>query len=119
MYTEPSTTLFGEIVIPRVKFYVNPGEFSKTFDNMMFNSTDRLDYVDLTVERESALGDQTSNATVDVEPVEGNYRIKTLRDDAGARMRGLRMSVMLYWSSLFSNLSSVVTKFRDSARRPY
>lgn len=122
MYTgsDSPTTLAGEVVIPRVSFYVNPdADFSKTFDNMMFNCNERLDKVDLLVTREGALGNQeVLNTSIDINPVEGNYRIKTLRDGDGTRLRGLRMKATVYWNEA-SALSSVFTKYRTSSRNPF
>jgi hypothetical protein len=120
MYTG-TNSLFGTTVVPRVKFVVNPeADFSKTFDDMMFVATDRLDYVDLEVERESALGDQTvSNMSLDAIGHEGNFRVKTLRDSSTSRLRGLRMFCTTFWKSSSSVLSGVFTKYRLSARTPF
>ena len=121
MYTGDLNQLFGVPVTPRVSFVVNPdADISKTFDVLMFSATDRLDEVDLTVEREQALGNQTVTGTnIATNYVEGNYRIKTLRDGDGARLRGLRMLVTVKWGELLSVLSNVYTKFRHSNRIPF
>lgn len=121
MYTGEVNNLSGVTVVPRASFFVNPEpDFSKTFDNQMFVSTDRLNECDYVVYRETALGNQTVNSTtIDVSPVENNYRIKTLRDEDGARLRGVRLKTTVKWGSEESTLSSVITKWRASARRPY
>jgi hypothetical protein len=122
-FTGDFNQLFGNSVVPRVTFVVNPdGPLSKTFDNLMFEATDRLDEVDLTVPRESALADQVISGTIiDTSPVEGNYRIKILRDIDEARLRGLRMLTTVKWKpgNFSSILSSVFTKYRLSSRQPF
>jgi hypothetical protein len=124
MYKGPMHSHFGVTVTPRVSFVVNPdSDISKTFDNQAFVTTNRLDSIDRTVERETELGPQVSpTQSLDVPPVEGNYRRKTLRDSAGARLRGLRMLCTVFWktgSTDSATLSSVLTKYRWSARSPF
>ena len=121
MYTGDINQLFGETVVPRVTFVVNPdSDFAKTFDDQAIIATDRLATVDWDVAREQSLGNQTVSGTViDVDSVEGNYRIKTLRDNLNARLRGLRLTTTIKWKDTLSKLSSVITKYRPSSRNPF
>lgn len=121
MYTGTLNSFMGTTVIPRVTFIVNPDiEVSKTFDNMLLASTDRLDEVDITVERESNLGNQVVEAmNLDEQSREGSYRIATMRDSDSARLRGLRAIVTVKWKTdIQSTLSSILTKYRISHRAP-
>jgi hypothetical protein len=120
-YTGDYNQLFGNSVVPRVTFVQNPdSDLSKVFDNVALIATDRLSEIDFTVEREDALGAQTGTIIVDVPPVEGNYRIKIMRDTDNARLRGTRMISTVKWLSgdFTSTLSSVLTKYRLSSRQP-
>lgn len=123
MYTGDYNVLFGKEVTPRVTFVVNPDEgFSKTFDDMSLVASERLDNIDLVVERELSMGNQiASEINVDVFPVEGNYRIKVLRDPKEERLRGLRMLSTLRWKliNVGSTISAIYTKYRLSSRHPF
>lgn len=124
MYKGDMHSMFGVTKTPRVSFVVNPdSDISKTFDNQAFIANARLATVDRVVEREPELGNQTSTGqSLDTEQVEGNYRKKTLRDSVGARLRGLRMLTTIYWKTGADDeatLSSVLTKYRHSARTPF
>lgn len=119
MYTGNYSTLFGQTVTPRVTFVVNPApDFSKTFDNQMIVATERLASIDYEVERESAYGSQTGTILVDNTTIEGNFRVKTMRDADDARFRGLRLLTTLNWKTdnVGSLVSSVFTKVRLSSR---
>jgi hypothetical protein len=121
-YTGTINSFMGTTVIPRVTVAVNPDvEYSKTFDNMMFVATERLDEIDLVVEREQSLGNQlVSGINLDRRSVEGNYRIKTLRDNDSARLRGLKMLATVKWSdAAIATLSAIMTKYRTSSRTPF
>jgi hypothetical protein len=115
IYTGEHTKLFGSDVTPRVTFIVNPdADYAKTFDDIAVAATERLQNMDFRVEREQSMGRQlVEEVNLDVFPVEGNYRIKTLRD--------LRMVTTMRWFSndIPSSVSSVYTKYRLSARRPF
>lgn len=123
MYEGDHNSLFGHTVVPRVKLVVNPeSDIAKTFDNMLLVSTDRLDEVNLTVPRESMLGDQTSTVSLDNLSIEGGFRIKTMRDADGARLRGSRMTAQVKWKTGaddVATLSSILTKYRPSSRTPF
>lgn len=122
MYTNPSTSLFGTVVVPRVSFSVNPDEsFSKTFDNVMISASERLESVEMIVEREAFLGNQTSPVmSVDNVSIEGNYRIKVLRDSVNARLRGLRALTTTKWKAgVKSSLRAFWTRYRTSSRTPF
>ena len=123
MYTGECTNLMGTYVTPRITFLVNPdADFAKTFDDMAIAATERLQDVDFVVEREQSMGQQlVSEVNLDVFPVEGNYRIKTLRDPRDERLRGLRMKTTIRWMSIDipSMVSSIYTKYRLSARTPF
>lgn len=121
MYQGNYNVLLGQTVTPRATVIVNPdGDFSKTFDNLMFVATDRLATVDAVVERESSLGNQTvSGMIVDASSRgEGNYRIKVLRGSGSARLRGLRMKATVKWltTNVTSALSAIYTRYRTSPR---
>ena len=124
MYRGAENNMFGRVVQPRVTVVVNPdSDVSKTFDVMSFAATDRLASMDLTVQREASLGDQVvNNISLDNLSIEGNYRVKTLRDSSSARLRGLRMLATIKWKQVLSQtaaLSSVLVKYRWSARNPF
>lgn len=122
MYTGVHNQLFGVTVTPRVKFVVNPdADFSKTFDNQMFVASERLADVDYEVVREQALTNQSGTVVVDNISIEGNFRVKTMRDANSERLRGLRLLVTVNWKTddTTSVLSSVITKYRLSSRSPF
>lgn len=123
MYTGNYNDFFGTQVTPRVTFISNyEPAYSKTFDNLMFVASDRLDTVDLVVKRESSLGDQTvSGMIIDQVSQEGNYRVKIMRDADNARLRGLWLVVSINWktANVPVSLSEVQTKIRLSARTPW
>ena len=121
MYTGTVNQLFGQTVTPRVTVVVNPDpELSKTFDDQMFAATERLDKVDWLIKREQQLGNQSvTGTTIDVSMLDGNYRVKTLRDNAGARLRGLRLFTTVKWKAIESALSTIYTKWRSSSRQPF
>jgi len=120
-YTGTVNSFMGTTVVPSVKFVINPDpDFGKMFDNMMLVASERLDEVDMIVEREESLGDQeVLGMNLDREGVDGNYRIKTLRDNRMSRLRGLRAIATVKWGNVLSTLSSVVTKYRLTRRHPY
>lgn len=113
--------LAGVEVVPRVKFCINPDEnFSKTFDVLMLATSDRLLSGDITVENESAIGNQTvTGIDFDVPSVEGNFRIPTPRDSNGFRLRGLRALLTIRWQDLRAYLQAVYTKYDLSKRSPF
>jgi hypothetical protein len=121
MYVGDPNNFFGGIVVPRVKIVINPdADFGKIFDNMMFVASERLLEVDMVVEREESLPDQeVFGMNLDSRGVDGNYRIKTLRDSKTSRLRGLRAIATIKWGNILSTLSSVVTKYRLTSRHPY
>lgn len=119
MYTGPYNYLLGTTVNPRVTFIVNPDpDIGKTFDNVLVNSSDRMSSATFIVYRESALGSQVANGiSLDVSSRgEGNYRVKILKDNLGARLRGLNMDATIFWKNSQNEvaLSSVITKYRQS-----
>ncbi len=123
MYTgsDAPTELFGTEVVPRVKISINPDEeISKTFDNVMLASTDRLDEVNFVVERESSQGNQViTTSDLDIDQLSGNYRIKVLLDANDARARGLRMLGTFKWGDKAATLSSIITKYRLVPKVPF
>lgn len=122
MYTGTSGSLFGNTVVPRVTVSINPDEpVSKTFDDMAFSASERLESVDLSVVRESSLGTQVI-PTIDLDSlsIEGNYRVKVLRDASNARPRGLRATAEVKWKAETSSiLRAILTKYRHSSRSPF
>jgi hypothetical protein len=123
MYTGEYTNLMGTEVTPRVTLVVNPdGDYAKTFDDVMISASERLENVDFVVDRELSMGDQlVSEVNLDVFPIEGNYRIKTLRDPRNERLRGLRMKSTVRWkkNNIASAISAIYTKYRLSSRTPF
>ena len=122
MYTGNYDQLFGNTVIPRVSFIVNPeADAEKIFTNIALISTDRLDEIDFTVSRENALTDQTGTIIADVPPVGGSYRLKLPRASNLERLRGQYMTVTIKWKAdnTTSVLSSVLHKYRLESRRPF
>lgn len=124
MYEGDYHNHFGVTVTPRVTFVVNPdGDVAKVFDDQAFVATERLNTVDYLIVRETAQGNQMSTGqSLDIDMREGNYRLKVLRDSVGARLRGLRMFATTYFktgATDTSTLSSVLTKYRPSARTPF
>ncbi len=120
MYTGPNNFLMGKAVIPSVSFSINPDEdISKVFDNMMLSASDRLLEADLVCPHESELGDQTTTVDLDLQSIEGNFRVKVLLDQNISRMRGTKMLATIKWGELISNLSSLYTKYRLSPRTPF
>lgn len=120
MYTGNPNTLFNKITIPRVKFVTNPdNDISKVFDNQLIVASERLLSTHYEVTHEQQEGNQSSMVLMeDIPQVEGNYRLKTLRDQDGARLRGLRMLTEIRFNDVLSTLSSVLTKYRLSSRYP-
>lgn len=121
MYTGTVNQLFGETVVPSVTFVVNPDEEApKVFDDVCVVASERLSTIDLVIERETALGNQTCATTsLDSTSIEGNFRIKTPRDGDGGRLRGLRMTATIKFKAIQSALRSVLTKYRHSSRSPF
>lgn len=124
MYTgQPS--LLGTPVTASATFVVNPEDpISKVFDNMALVASNRLGTLDLVVERESALGNQSVSGTILAVPSkEGTFRIKLPRDSNGARLRGQRMIATIKWPFTADrdpiSLSGAYTKYRLSSRTPY
>lgn len=121
MYSNTLPVLFGNTVVPRVTFVINPDEsLSKTFDDIMISASQRLDSLDIVVEREAELGNQVI-PTIDLDSIsiEGNYRVKTLFDSSDARARGLRAFATVSWKNVKSTLQAVWTRYRLSSRTPW
>lgn len=120
MYTGTVNQLFGNTVVPRVTFSINPDpDFTKTFDNIMINATERLSSMDFVVNRETPLGNQTASISLDVPPIEGSFRIAVPRDSVSARLRGMYCRATIAWKNIQSAISAVGTKYRKSSRRPW
>lgn len=120
-YTGTVNQLFGETVVPSVTVVINPDEpIAKTFDNIMIVATERLSTLDLEVKRETELGNQTcTGIDLDSTSIEGNFRVKVLRDSLGARLRGQRMLATVKWKEIQSAVNSINTKYRPSSRTPW
>ncbi len=119
--SDAPTTLFGTVVVPRVKISINPDEeISKTFDNVMLAATDRLEEANFVVERESSQGNQViTTSDLDIDQISGNYRIKVLLDADTSRARGLRMLGTFKWGAKAATLSSIITKYRLMPKLPF
>jgi hypothetical protein len=119
-YTGDVNQLCGADVESSVTFSINPfPDWSKTFDDSMANASERLSSIDFVVPRESSIGNQTATISLDVEPHEGNYRVKNPRDAVRARLRGLYCLATIKWKNVQSDLKSFSTKYRLSARTPW
>ncbi len=120
-----NNNLLGTQVTPQISFVINPNlEWAKTFDNMIINSTDRLASLNLSTDKEAALGNQTMT-TVNLQNIttrgqEGGYMLKTLRDANNSRMRGLYANCTIIWPTSPTNpsigITSVVTNARLSTK---
>jgi hypothetical protein len=122
MYSGIPGTMFGDTKEPRVTFVINPDEaLSKTFDDIMISSTERMKSLDIIVKRELDLGNQIiPTISLDDLSIEGNFRVKTARDSAGARPRGIRAEATVRWKdTVMSALQSFWTKYRLSSRTPW
>lgn len=124
MYTGANTYFMGVYVVPEVTFIVNPEpDIAKRFDAVLINSSDRLNNLNMTVEREAILGTQVATG-IDLATVssrgEGNFKVKTLRDASGARLRGLNSVYNIEWQSSVSapqvSLASVLSSYTLSAK---
>jgi hypothetical protein len=119
MYTGDYNNLAGTIVTPRVTLSINPEyDYPKTFDDIVAFSSGLLATADMETETDSGQG-QTVNGMVFAIKREGNYRIPTLRDGGGARLRGERAIATFKWRTDNEkvSLSQVITKFRTSERK--
>jgi hypothetical protein len=120
IYTGTVNQLFGNTVVPRVSFSINPDpDFTKTFDNIMINASERLSSMDFVVIRENSLGNQTATTSLDVPSIGGNFRIAVPRDSVSARLRGMYCKATITWKNIQSAISAVGTKYRKSSRRPW
>lgn len=113
-------TIFGFAYPSSVVFSVNPqSNIPKVFDVVLINSTDRLKRFSMSIERESFVGNQVAE-NIPLEnntQKEGNYRAKILRDQVGARMRGLNANCTLEFNNSLDkqvSLTEVFTKYRPS-----
>ena len=117
-YSKNESQLFGINVTPRVQLVVNPEyTFGKQFDDLLVVSSDRLATVDIIVDREITLGNQTcNNIPLDVTSRGlGNYKVKILRDSVDARLKGTVMKATIKWKIGTVEpvtLTSVLTQYR-------
>lgn len=119
-YTGTPGTICGVSVDSDVTYAVNPvPDFSKTFDNVMVNASERLSSIDFVVDYESSIGNQTATASLDVESYENNFRVKNPRDSNSARLRGMYLQCTITWKTTQSALRAAWTKYRMSARSPW
>lgn len=119
MYGGTVNDLMGTIVVPRVTISVNPDpEATKVFDSLALSATEPLGGIDLVVERETSLGDQQSG-TIIADRKEGFLVAKALLDANNSRLRGLYLLATMSWGNIQSTLSSLMTRFRYSARTPF
>lgn len=121
MYTGPENNLMGDIVVPSVTVVVNPDDdVAKVFDNTMLAASDKLSTMDLEVERETSMGNQViTDIDLNVNSIEGNYRVKIPLDSDKSRLRGMRMITTIKWGDLSSKLSAIYTKYRLSPKTPF
>lgn len=119
-YTANPGSICGASVDSDVTFITNPyPDFSKTFDDMMVNASERLSSIDFAVMYEASIGNQTATASLDIESYENNFRIKNPRASGNARLRGTHLQSTITWKTVQSNLRAVWTKYRLSARTPW
>jgi hypothetical protein len=118
MYSGNYNSLFGVVVTPRVTLSVNPEyEYPKTIDDIIAYSSDMLATCDMVTETDSG-ENQSVLGMAFASKREGNYRIPTLRDSNGARLRGLRAIATLKWptTNIKISLSQLASKYRISQR---
>ncbi len=130
MYEGTPGQLFGNIITPSLTTVMNDVfNNTKTFDNIIIYSSDKMDKASVVSEKEPAdIMQQVIDQDIEVDRREGAYRVAFLRDDAGARLRGTRCSITLKWKTLTSfdedvfqnidtvTLARIVTKYRFSGR---
>ena len=105
-----------------IEFNINPNHnFTKTFDVIGINSSDRLKSLDLSVEKDNGQPIQSvSGINIDVIPSETLYRATVPKDSNRARLRGQWAKCKIYWDNTKddpASLKSVITKYRFSAPR--
>jgi len=118
--------IFGQIleeVHPsEIEFIVNPVESKgKTFDVLRIDSTNRVSFVDVEVEREDQLGNiSTGPMSGNIRPREDGYEIPTLRGTNNIRMRGKSATVTITMENGVDSpdiaINKVETKFRMESR---
>lgn len=134
-----NSVFMGNTVVPRVKFIINPGAgIPVVFDNLIINADQQLNTAQLTIPRDSTLGDyQTAAMDITLDPREHVYKIKILRNSQSVkeytsltssdasdtsnrtnqRMRGTYGELEIKWptSSVgVRTLTNVATKYRIS-----
>jgi len=121
MYDGDPSRFFGFNKQARVEFSVNPyPDFTKTFDATMIAASERLSSIEFTVPNEAGFGNQTATTSLDIDTYGNNYRFPNPRGAGSARLRGLYCLTRVNWNNdNQSEINSVNTKFRRSARRPW
>jgi hypothetical protein len=129
MYDSTDSTFMGKTFIPSVTYISVPKEgFPSTFDTLTVDSSGKMKDVKMTVYRDSDVNDYyTNNMSLSIQPTEGVYKIKTLRNinpdnnsRSGQRLRGSYVESFMRWdetSNEIISLSSVATKYRPSRRQ--
>ena len=118
MYENLTTSvIFGNNVAPYVTYVVNEDILNvKTFDTLALYADAEL--AESTLSTSSPQQNQSVTAQLNVADREGVYRVKTLRDKFGARVRNVYADIKIEWNPLIiSNLSHALTKYRISNRK--
>lgn len=117
MYTGDVNQIFDQDVDSYVQVSVNPHPGNaKKYDNIKVDASERLNGADFVVVRESSLGNQETTVSLDIDPRDGNYRAKVLRDNDGGRLVGMYCLVTLNFDDTQSSLRSITPIFRLSAK---
>ena len=112
--------ILGEVNPSEVSVVINADRnFGKSFDVLRIDSNERLDNVELTVEKEDGVVSQVALMNADVKPRHDGYEFPVLYDANGARLRGkyaIARLIMNNGDGKEINIVSLSTKYRLSAR---
>lgn len=118
LYTGTENQFFGSTVVPRVSVNINSEyDVAKTFDNVVFYSTNQLLNADIEVLQNNGTTTSVSGMDIAINLREGNYRIPTVRAAGNARLRGLAATMTVRWKpTSIVSLSQIITDLRISRR---
>ena len=112
--------ILGEVNPSEVSVVVNAERnFGKSFDVLRIDSSERLDNVELTVEKEDGVVSQVALMNANVRPRHDGYEFPVLYDANGARLRGkyaIARLIINNGDGKEINIVSLSTKYRLSSR---
>ena len=112
--------ILGSVNPSEVTVVINPERnLGKTFDVLRIDSNERVDNVEITVEKENGTTDQVTLMNANISPRHDGYEFPVLYDSNGARMRGkyaLARIIMNNGDNREVRILSLSTKYRLSAR---